>query len=50
MYQHILTILLLCLPLCALSQSKESNKLYKQGIDLFNAEKYKEAVPYFQKK
>ncbi|MBQ1698392.1 MAG: tetratricopeptide repeat protein, partial [Bacteroidales bacterium] len=47
--KQLLTILLLCLPLCVLSQSRESNKLYKQGMKLYKAEKYEEALPYFQK-
>lgn len=35
--------------MCVWGQSKESNILYKQGIKLFKAEKYEEALPYFQK-
>ena len=43
------TIILLLLPLLAMPQSKESDQLYKQGTKLFDAEKYEEALPYFQK-
>ena len=51
MYKQLLTIiiLLLLLPLMAFSQSRQSNKLYKQGLELFKAEKYEDAIPYFQK-
>ncbi|MBQ2098839.1 MAG: tetratricopeptide repeat protein, partial [Bacteroidales bacterium] len=46
--KQLLTILLL-LPLCVFAQSRESKQLYKQGMKLFDAEKYEEALPYFQK-
>ncbi len=49
MYKHIITIILLLLPLIAMPQSHKSNQLYKKGEKLFDAEKYEEAVPYFQK-
>ncbi len=49
MYKHIITIILLLLPLLAMPQSHKSNQLYKKGEKLFDAEKYEEAVPYFQK-
>ena len=40
---------LLLLPLVAFAQSKQSNKLYNKGVELFEAENYEEALPYFQK-
>ena len=40
---------LLLLPLVAFAQSKQSNKLYNKGVELFKAENYEEALPYFQK-
>ncbi len=46
--KQILTILLL-LPLCVFAQSHESKQLYKQGLKLYVAEKYEEALTYFQK-
>ena len=49
MYKHIITIILLLLPLLAMPQSHKSNQLYKKGMELFDAEKYEEALPYFQK-
>ncbi len=49
MYRQIITLFLLLLPLLASPQSKESKQLYKQGMKLFDAEKYEEALPYFQK-
>ncbi len=45
----LVTIILLCMPLLAMPQSKQSNRLYKQGLELMDAEKYEEALPYFQK-
>ncbi len=45
----LVTIILLLLPLLAMPQSKQSNRLYKQGLELMDAEKYEEALPYFQK-
>ncbi len=47
--KQLITILLLLLPLCVFAQSKESKQLYQQGMALFDAEKYEEALPYFQK-
>jgi tetratricopeptide (TPR) repeat protein len=46
--KQLIPILLLLLPLCVFAQSKESKQLYKQGMALFDAEKYEEALPYFQ--
>ena len=47
--KKILTIILLLLPLCVFAQSKESDLLYQKGMELFDSEKYEEALPYFQK-
>ena len=43
------SIILVLMPLLSISQSKISNQLYKQGVELLDAEKYNEALPYFQK-
>ena len=45
----LFTIILILLPLLAMPQSRESNKLYKKGMELLDAERYEEALPYFQK-
>ena len=42
-------LIILFLPVWVCGQSKESNKLYKKGVKLHNADKYEEALPYFQK-
>ena len=47
--KKILLILALLIPMIALAQSREANKLYKKGDKLYNAEKYEEAIPYYQK-
>jgi CHAT domain-containing protein len=47
--KKIFTLLVLLLPVMTFGQSRESNKLYNQGMELFKAERYEEAVPYFQK-
>ena len=44
--RKILTLILLLLPLIATPQSKQSNLLYQKGVQLFDAEKYEEALPY----
>jgi len=41
--------ILMLLPLCAMSQSRQSKQLYKTGVELYDAEKYAEALSYFQK-
>lgn len=41
--------ILMLLPLCAMSQSRQSKQLYKTGVELYDAEKYADALPYFQK-
>ena len=47
--KQIFCILFLLLPMMLCGQSRESNKLYKQGLKLLDAEKYEEALLYFQK-
>ncbi|MBQ1697570.1 MAG: hypothetical protein II075_06775, partial [Bacteroidales bacterium] len=47
--KQLLTIIIILLPLCVFAQSRESKQLYKQGTKLFDAEKYEEALTYFQK-
>jgi CHAT domain-containing protein len=42
-------ILFLLLPVMTFGQSKESNNHFKKGIKLLDAEKYGEALTYFQK-
>ena len=47
--KRILTILLLLMPLCVLAQSDEAKKLYAEGVKLYQAKKYAEAIPFFEK-
>jgi CHAT domain-containing protein len=47
--KKIFTLLVLLLPVMVFGQSRQSNKLYNQGMELFKAERYEEAIPYFQK-
>ena len=37
------------LSLHAFSQSKQSDEYYNKGVELYNARKYKQAIPYFEK-
>ena len=37
------------LPLFAFSQSKQSDEYFNKGVELYNAGKYKDAIPYFEK-
>ena len=37
------------MPLLAFSQSKQSDEYYNKGVELYNAGKYKQAIPYFEK-
>lgn len=47
--KHLFISLFLILPFSLLAQTKKSDKYFQQGLILFEAEKYEEAVPYFQK-
>ena len=47
--KKIFTLILLLLPLLAMSQSRKSDRLYAQGMELLDAEKYEEALTCFQK-
>ena len=47
--KNLLAILLILLPLCTFGQSRKSEKLYKQGLELLEAKQFEEAIPYFQK-
>ncbi len=49
MYKQFITSILVLLPLMAFCQSSESNKLYMQGLKLFDAKRYEAAIPFFQK-
>ena len=42
-------LLALLLPLSVCGQNKESKHLYQKGMELLDAKKYEEALPYFQK-
>ena len=47
--KRLLTFLILLLPLCALSQSKEANECYNKGCELYTAKNFVEAIALFQK-
>lgn len=47
--KQIILLLLAMLPLFAFSQSKQSDEYFNKGVELYNAGKYKEAIPYFEK-
>ena len=47
--KKILVILMLALPMMALGQSAESSLYYEKGTELYNAQKYEEAIPFFEK-
>ena len=47
--KKIFTLFVLLLPVMVFGQSRQSNKFFKQGTKLYKAEKYEEAIPYFQK-
>ena len=40
-------VLLICSLSCN-AQSKRSNELFAQGVELYKAEKYREAIPVFE--
>lgn len=45
----ILAILMILIPLAALSQAKKSDAFYYKGFELINAKKYKEAISHYEK-
>lgn len=47
--RKIFTILLLLIPLAAMSQDKKSDAFYYKGLELINAQKYKEAISHYEK-
>ena len=47
--KKILVILIVLFPLLAIAQSKQSDEYYTKGVELYNAGKYKQAIPYFEK-
>ena len=47
--KRLFTVIIMLLPLCVFAQSKGAMSNFYKGIELFDAEKYEEAVPYFQK-
>ena len=44
----VILFILIC-PICVWGQGSEAKKLLEQGKDLFNDEKYEEAIPFFEK-
>ena len=49
MIKHLISILILLLPLCVCGQKNEANKLFNQGVQLFEEEKINEALLCFKK-
>ena len=49
MIKHLISFVILLLPMCVSAQSREANKLFKQGIQLFEEQKFDEALPIFKK-
>ncbi|MBQ2097751.1 MAG: hypothetical protein II480_06210, partial [Bacteroidales bacterium] len=47
--KKIIAILLILIPLAALSQAKKSDAFYYKGFELINAKKYKEAIAHYEK-
>ncbi|MBQ5576490.1 MAG: tetratricopeptide repeat protein, partial [Bacteroidales bacterium] len=47
--KKILAVLLILIPLAALSQAKKSDAFYYKGFELINAKKYKEAISHYEK-
>lgn len=47
MRQSILLMFLFICSIMAIGQSKESNELFSQGVELYNQQKYKEAIEKF---
>ena len=49
MIKHLISILILLLPLCVCGQKSEANKLFNQGVKLFEQQKVEEALQCFKK-
>ena len=47
--KKILAVLLILIPLAAMSQEKKSDAFYYKGFELVNAKKYKEAIAHYEK-
>ena len=47
--KKIIAILMILIPLAVLSQEKKSDALYYKGLELVNAQKYKEAISHYEK-
>jgi tetratricopeptide (TPR) repeat protein len=45
----MIAILMILIPLAALSQAKKSDAFYYKGFELINAKKYKEAISHYEK-
>ena len=49
MKKIIAILFILIVPMWVLGQSEEAEMLFKKGEDLYKAEKYEEAIPFFEK-
>ncbi len=47
--KKMIAILMIMIPLAALSQAKKSDAFYYKGFELINAKKYKEAISHYEK-
>ena len=47
--KKMIAILMILIPLAALSQAKKSDAFYYKGFELINAKKYKEAISHYEK-
>ena len=47
--KKMIAILMILIPLAALSQAKKSDAFYYKGFELINAHKYKEAISHYEK-
>lgn len=47
--KKMIAILMILIPLAALSQAKKSDAFYYKGFELINAKKYKEAIAHYEK-
>ena len=49
MIKHLISFVILLLPMCVCAQSKEANKLFNNGVQLFEEQKFDEALLVFKK-
>ena len=47
--KQIVFVIMFLIPMVVLAQSKQSDEYYSKGVELYNAGKFKEAIPYFEK-